>query len=61
MAQTVASHVLDMARESGTSLPAYEVAQKHMDVIERHAGEFGDIDGIYGAVRLESGLRYEQD
>ena len=60
IAKHVAGHVLGMAKASGTQLPAYEVARKHMDVIEEHAGKSGDLDGIYGAVRLASGLNYEQ-
>ena len=48
-----------MARKSGTSLRAYEAAYKHMDLVYRHTGYNGDIAGIYGAVRMESGLAYE--
>ena len=59
MAQNVALHVKDMAKAAGVNIPAYEVASKHMDLIENHVGKGGDIDGIYGAVRLESGLDYE--
>ena len=59
MAKHVAAHVMDMAKASGTPLPAYEVARKHMDVVEEHAGKSGDLDGIYGAIRLASNLKYE--
>lgn len=60
MAKDVAGHILDIAKASGTQLPAYEVARKHMDVVEEQTGKAGDIDGIYGAIRLASGLKYEQ-
>lgn len=59
MAQHLASEILDMAHKSGTSLRAYEAAVKHMDVVHSQTGPNGDIAGIYGAVRLESGLGYE--
>jgi 3-hydroxyisobutyrate dehydrogenase-like beta-hydroxyacid dehydrogenase len=61
MAQKVADHVLDLAKTSGTKLAPYEVAKRHMDMIEKHAGAAGDIDGLMGAIRLESGLPYELD
>jgi 3-hydroxyisobutyrate dehydrogenase-like beta-hydroxyacid dehydrogenase len=59
MAQTVADHVLELAKSTGTNLACYEVAKRRMDLIEEHAGKKGDIDGLYGAVRLESGMKYE--
>ena len=59
MAQNVADHVKDMAKSAGVNIPAYYVARKHMDLIASHVGKGGDIDGIYGALRLESGLSYE--
>ena len=58
IAKHVAGHVLDMAKASGTHLPAYEVARKNMDVVEEHAGKSGDLDGIYGAIRVASNLKY---
>ncbi|MCJ1397907.1 2' O-ribose methyltransferase [Xylographa trunciseda] len=61
MAKNVASHVMDLARASGTNLPAYEAACKHMDAVQCHIGKAGDISGIYGALRMESGLAYEND
>lgn len=61
MAKHVAGHVLDMAKASGVQLPAYEVARKHMDVIENHVDKSGDLDGIYGAIGLASNLDYEQN
>lgn len=60
MAKHVAGHVLGMAKASGTRLPAYEVARKNMDVLEEQAGKSGDLDGLYGVIRLASDLSYEQ-
>lgn len=59
MAKDVASHVLAIAQESGTELTGYKVGTKHLDDVEAHAGRTGDIAGIYGAVRQENGLKYE--
>jgi len=55
----VASHVLELARASKTSLKSYDVALEHLATAESHAGPESDIGGIYGAVRLESGLPFE--
>lgn len=30
-----------------------------MEMVKDHAGASGDISGIYGAIRLESGLDFE--
>ena len=57
-ARGLASHVLGLAQASQVSLPSYEVAVNHLAVAEKHAGPKGDITGIYGAVRIESGLNF---
>ncbi|KAI4191318.1 MAG: hypothetical protein LQ348_003539 [Seirophora lacunosa] len=59
MARHLAGEVLALAAASGTKLKAYEAGYKHMEMVQSHAGEKGDISGIYGAVRQESGLAYE--
>lgn len=59
MAIKVASHVLGLAERSGAELKAYKEGKKHLDMVKENAGPGGDIAGIYGAVRLESGLPYE--
>ena len=53
------SIILRLSQESGTSLKAYEEGIKHMEMVKDHAGTSGDISGIYGAVRQESGLEFE--
>lgn len=58
-ARSLTSHVLNLAHSSGASVKAYEVAVKHLETVEAHAGAKADISGIYGAVRLESGLPFE--
>ncbi|KAL8731398.1 MAG: hypothetical protein Q9181_004326 [Wetmoreana brouardii] len=59
MARHLASEVLALAEASGTQLNAYEAGYKHMEMVRSYAGTKGDISGIYGAVRQESGLAYE--
>lgn len=58
-AQDVAAHVLEIEKSTGTSVKGYEVAVDHLQAAEDHAGDKADITGIYGAVRLKSGLPYE--
>ena len=55
----LASHVLNLAKTCGVSLKAYEVGLEHMKAAQSHAGPSTDILGIYGAVRLESDLPFE--
>lgn len=58
-ARHLTSQVLDLARVSGATLKSYQVAIEHLAVAESNAGPTGDITGIYGAVRMESQLPYE--
>jgi hypothetical protein len=48
-----------LAEKSGAKLPGMELAKKHLEAVKEHAGKTGDIAGIYGAVRKESGLPFE--
>jgi hypothetical protein len=58
-ARAVAQHVLTLAEQTDVELGAFKVATGHMEMVEKHAGAQGDIAGIYGAVRVESGLEFE--
>lgn len=60
-ARTLTAHVLDLARSSGASVPGYEVAVKHIATVEAQAGPNADLTGIYGAVRMESGLSFKNE
>ncbi|KAL8949062.1 MAG: hypothetical protein Q9222_004803 [Ikaeria aurantiellina] len=60
LARKDAKHALDLARASGTKMSAVEVADGHLAGVQKHMGKKGDIAGIYGAVRLESGLEFEK-
>ena len=59
MVKHIASHVLELAKSCGTKLPLYETARRNMDIVEDTAGLDGDVDGLYGAIRVLSGLPYQ--
>ncbi|KAI9839303.1 MAG: hypothetical protein M1819_003298 [Sarea resinae] len=52
-------HALSLAAVSGVRMRAMEVVQQHLTGVKEHCGAKGDIAGIYGAVRQESGLKFE--
>lgn len=56
-----ATHALALAEKSGAKLPGMELAKNHLEAVEEHQGRIGDIAGIYGAVRKESGLPFENE
>jgi 3-hydroxyisobutyrate dehydrogenase-like beta-hydroxyacid dehydrogenase len=59
LAKKDARHALSLANACGAKMRNLEVADAHLDEVKEHDGEKGDIAGIYGAVRVESGLKYE--
>ena len=59
LARKDANHALSLAEASGTRLKGVEVAYGHLAAVQKHKGSKGDIAGIYGAVRQEAGLKYE--
>jgi 3-hydroxyisobutyrate dehydrogenase-like beta-hydroxyacid dehydrogenase len=59
LARKDARHAHDLAQKNGCSVPALDVARNHLDAVKDHLGDKGDINSIYGAVRKESGLRFE--
>ena len=50
---------MSLAKDAGTRLKDLEVADAHLEQVKKHRGEAGDIAGIYGAVRQEAGLKFE--
>jgi hypothetical protein len=60
-ARELTSKVLDLGASHGVNLPGYEVALDHLAELEKNAGPKADICGIYGQVRLESGLHYKNN
>jgi 3-hydroxyisobutyrate dehydrogenase-like beta-hydroxyacid dehydrogenase len=59
LARKDARHALALAESNGCSMPALKVAEQHLVKVKEHLGEKGDIPSIYGAVRQESGLKFE--
>ncbi|KAK8255738.1 NAD binding domain of 6-phosphogluconate dehydrogenase-domain-containing protein [Phyllosticta capitalensis] len=59
LARKDTKHALKLAEDSGTKMAALEVVDKHFADVQEYAGSKGDVAAIYGAVRLESGLKYE--
>jgi 3-hydroxyisobutyrate dehydrogenase-like beta-hydroxyacid dehydrogenase len=59
LARKDARHALELAEKTGCSVPALKVANEHLKAVKEHSGDKGDIPGIYGAVRQESGLKFE--
>lgn len=61
LARKDARHALALAKEHGTKLKDVEVADGHLVSVKEKMGERGDIASIYGAVRQEAGLKFEND
>jgi len=59
LARKDARHAMALAKEAGTRLKDVEVADAHLEQVKKHRGEAGDIASIYGAVRQEAGLKFE--
>lgn len=60
LARKDAGHALKIARDSGAKLPNVETADRHLEMVQKHSGK-GDIAGIYGAVRQDAGLKFENE
>ncbi|KAF2433541.1 hypothetical protein EJ08DRAFT_676712 [Tothia fuscella] len=59
LARKDARHATELASSSGAKMPIIEIADKHLAAVKEHMGEKGDISSIYGAVRKENGLKFE--
>lgn len=59
LARKDAKHALNLAEASGTKMKDVEIADGHLADVQKHMGSKGDIAGIYGAVRQEAGLKFE--
>lgn len=56
-----ARHALSLASSAGAKMKAVELAKGHLQDVKSHRGEKGDLAGIYGAVRVESGLPFSKE
>lgn len=59
LARKDAGHAMALAKAAGSRLKDVEVADGHLADVKEHMGERGDISSIYGAVRKEGGLKFE--
>jgi len=59
LARKDARHAMALAKSNGIRLGDVEVADRHLKDVKDHMGERGDISSIYGAVRKEAGLKFE--
>jgi 3-hydroxyisobutyrate dehydrogenase-like beta-hydroxyacid dehydrogenase len=56
------THAQSVAAKAGVELRNVANAKSYMEDVKEHVGGAkGDIAGIYGAVRMRSGLKYEND
>lgn len=61
LARKDAGHAMNVAKAVGARLHNVETADTHLAEVRKHSAEKGDIAGIYGAVRQEAGLKFEND
>jgi len=61
LARKDAGHALNLANSVGVRLHNVETGDAHLAKVKEHAGAKGDIAGVYGAVRQEAGLKFEND
>lgn len=60
LARKDVGHARKIAENSGVKLGNLETADAHLAMVQEHTKN-GDVAGIYGAVRKENGLEYEND
>ncbi len=54
-------HALNLAKAAGARLLNAETADAHLAAVKEYSGSKGDVASIYGAVRKEAGLKFEND
>ncbi|KAL9621265.1 MAG: hypothetical protein Q9160_004286 [Pyrenula sp. 1 TL-2023] len=59
LARKDARHAQGIAEKAGTTFENVKVADRYLKGVQDHMGSKGDIAGIYGAKRLEAGLKFE--
>jgi 3-hydroxyisobutyrate dehydrogenase-like beta-hydroxyacid dehydrogenase len=59
LARKDAGHAMALAEKAGVQMKNVQLADRYLKCVEDHMGEKGDIAGIYGAKRLEAGLKFE--
>ena len=59
LARKDARHAMNLAKENGTRMRQVELADEYLKTVKEQKGEKGDIAGIYGAVRVQGGLPFD--
>ena len=59
LARKDAGHAMALAESCGAKMKAVEVGDGRLKAVQEHMGDKGDIAGVYGAVRQEAGLKFE--
>ncbi|KAB5576555.1 NAD binding domain of 6-phosphogluconate dehydrogenase-domain-containing protein [Coniochaeta sp. 2T2.1] len=59
LARKDAGHAKSLAKAAGVTLHNVETGDNHLKIVKELRGEKGDLAGVYGAVRHEAGLPYE--
>ncbi len=59
LARKDARHAMALAKENGTRIRQVELADEYLKTVKEQKGEKGDIAGIYGAVRVQGGLPFD--
>ncbi|PGH27949.1 hypothetical protein AJ80_00203 [Polytolypa hystricis UAMH7299] len=52
-------HAIDMAGQVGARMKGTELVDEHLKEVKKEKGEKGDIAAIYGVVRKEAGMKFE--
>ncbi|PSS05292.1 NAD binding domain of 6-phosphogluconate dehydrogenase-domain-containing protein [Coniella lustricola] len=61
LARKDAGHALRLAKDNGCEMQNVMTGDKHLAAVQKKNPKFGDIVGIYGVVREEAGLPFEND
>ncbi|KLJ05727.1 hypothetical protein EMPG_10817 [Blastomyces silverae] len=59
LARKDARHAMDVASAVGVRMKGLELADGYLQGVKKHKGEKGDLAAIYGVVREEGGLKFE--
>jgi 3-hydroxyisobutyrate dehydrogenase-like beta-hydroxyacid dehydrogenase len=52
-------HAMDLANDAGMRLRSVEVTDEYLKELKAHSGVKGDVAAVYGAIREDSGLKFE--
>jgi 3-hydroxyisobutyrate dehydrogenase-like beta-hydroxyacid dehydrogenase len=59
LARKDAGHAMALAQRNGVQMKNVQLADGYLKGVQEHMKERGDIAGIYGAKRVEAGLKFE--